>query len=122
MKFVYGWGAAAIIAGLFKLCTGRFPNNACYRDGRRVLCSFCQLNPHEEVDWTLVYPELAGMTDNEPVDRADRDKDIRTTAYWTLVTLHLRHEPFDYGQGGGFLVITVGFWSSGFQTHSRVKV
>lgn len=78
MKFVYGWGASVVLLGaLFKIM--HWPG-ASYMlvagMGTEVLIFFLSaFEPlHEEVDWTLVYPELAGMTDDfEPSERGSRD-------------------------------------------------
>ena len=107
MKFVYGWGAAVVIAGaLFKIM--HWPGSGIMLVtgmGAEVLVFFLSaFEPlHEEVDWTLVYPELAGMTDSfEPIDRADRDKRYQDNRLLDIgYTPPARHEPFDYGQGGG---------------------
>ncbi|MEA2043604.1 MAG: gliding motility protein GldL [Bacteroidota bacterium] len=67
MKYIYGWGAAVVIVGaLFKithwpgatvlLTTGLLTE--------AIIFFFSAFEPlHEEVDWTLVYPELAGIGD-----------------------------------------------------------
>ncbi len=78
MKFVYGWGASVVLLGaLFKIM--HWPG-ASYMlvagMGTEVLIFFLSaFEPlHEEVDWTLVYPELAGMTDDfEPGERGGHD-------------------------------------------------
>lgn len=69
MKYLYAWGAALVLLGaLFKLM---------YWPAAGVMLTigmstevaiffFSGFEPlHDEVDWTLVYPELAGMTDEE---------------------------------------------------------
>lgn len=72
MKFVYGWGASVVLMGaLFKIM--HWPGSGIMLVagmGTEVLIFFLSaFEPlHEEVDWTLVYPELAGMTDDyEPI-------------------------------------------------------
>ena len=70
MAKLYGIGASVVIVGaLFKiqhwsgagfmLAVGLFTE--------AIIFFFSAFEPlHEEVDWTLVYPELAGMPDEEP--------------------------------------------------------
>jgi gliding motility-associated protein GldL len=72
MGKIYGWGATVVLIGaLFKiqhwpgagimltigLCT------------EALIFFFSAFEPlHEELDWTLVYPELAGMTEDDEVE------------------------------------------------------
>lgn len=72
MAKLYGWGASVVIIGaLFKirhlkgadlmltlgLCT------------EAIIFFFSAFEPlHEELDWTLVYPELAGMSEQEEIE------------------------------------------------------
>jgi len=69
MKYLYGWGATAVIVGaLFKLM--HWPGAGIMltigMTVEAVIFFFSAFEPiHEEVDWTLVYPELAGMSDEE---------------------------------------------------------
>lgn len=71
MKYLYGWGAAVVLLGaLFKL--QHWPGaGAMLTVGMTVevfIFFFSAFEPiHDEVDWTLVYPELAGMTDEEEI-------------------------------------------------------
>ena len=72
MKYLYGWGAAVVIIGaLFKLT--HFPGaNIMLTAGlsvEAIIFFFSAFEPlHEEVDWTLVYPELAGLTEDIDVE------------------------------------------------------
>ncbi|MDA3865515.1 MAG: gliding motility protein GldL [Salinivirgaceae bacterium] len=65
MKYVYGWGASVVLLGaLFKI--QHYPGASAMLVagmGTEVMIFFLSaFEPlHEEVDWTLVYPELAGM-------------------------------------------------------------
>lgn len=65
MKYMYGWGASIVIVGaLFKIT--HWPGaTALLTVGlltEAVIFFFSAFEPlHEEVDWTLVYPELAGL-------------------------------------------------------------
>lgn len=76
MKFVYGWGAAVVLMGaLFKI--QHWPGASAMLIagmGTEVLIFFLSaFEPlHEEPDWTLVYPELAGMS-NDLDDEISRD-------------------------------------------------
>jgi gliding motility-associated protein GldL len=68
MAKIYGWGAAVVILGaLFKI--QHYPG-ASYMlvaglGTEAIIFFFSAFEPlHEELDWTLVYPELAGMTED----------------------------------------------------------
>ncbi len=74
MGFVYGWGAAVVMVGaLFKIQ---------HLPGAGIMLIVGLLTeafifflsafepPHEEVDWSLVYPELAGV--GEAIDISDK--------------------------------------------------
>jgi len=74
MGFVYGWGAAVVMVGaLFKIQ---------HLPGACIMLTVGLLTeafifflsafepPHEEVDWSLVYPELAGV--DEAIDISDK--------------------------------------------------
>jgi len=69
MSKVYGLGAAVVITGaLFKIqhwaLAGTMLTVALLTEA--IIFFFSAFEPlHEEVDWTLVYPELAGMQDDE---------------------------------------------------------
>lgn len=69
MKYLYGWGASIVILGaMFKIL---HLGGAQYMlmvgmTIEAIIFFFSAFEPiHEEVDWTLVYPELAGMSDEE---------------------------------------------------------
>ena len=69
MKYLYAWGAALVLTGaLFKLMYWPYAG-AMLTIGMTtevVIFFFSGFEPlHDEVDWTLVYPELAGMSDEE---------------------------------------------------------
>jgi gliding motility-associated protein GldL len=70
MAKLYGIGASIVIIGaLFKIQHYQFAGlmlgiGLCTE---AIIFFFSAFEPlHEEVDWTLVYPELAGMPDEEP--------------------------------------------------------
>ncbi len=65
MKYLYGWGASLVLIGaLFKL-THWEGANAMLTVGlitEAIIFFFSAFEPlHEELDWTLVYPQLAGL-------------------------------------------------------------
>ncbi len=68
MKYLYGWGASIVLVGaLFKLT--HWPGaNLMLTIGlitEAVIFFFSAFEPmHEELDWTLVYPQLAGLDAN----------------------------------------------------------
>ncbi len=68
MGFVYGWGAAVVMVGaLFKI--QHLPGSGIMLTVGLLTEAFIFFlsafePPHEEVDWSLVYPELAGVEEN----------------------------------------------------------
>jgi gliding motility-associated protein GldL len=72
MAKLYGWGAAVVIVGaLFKI--QHLPGAGIMLTVGLVIEAliffFSAFEPlHEELDWTLVYPELAGMTDPDTLE------------------------------------------------------
>lgn len=85
MKYVYGWGAAVVLVGaLFKI--QHYPGAAIMLVigllTEALIFFFSAFEPlHEELDWTLVYPELAGLSDEfddeeDQVRRFDRVHDV----------------------------------------------
>jgi uncharacterized protein YukE len=73
MAKLYGIGASVVIVGaLFKIMhfPGAGPMLICGLLTEAVIFFFSAFEPlHEELDWTLVYPELAGMTDPDDVEQ-----------------------------------------------------
>jgi len=69
---LYGFGASIVIVGaLFKI--QHWPGAGLALTGglliEAVIFFFSAFEPlHEELDWTLVYPELAGMADPDEID------------------------------------------------------
>ena len=69
MGLLYGWGASVVIVGaLFKI--EHWPGASAMLIvglGTEALIFFVSAfePPHTEVDWTLAYPELAGLEDDE---------------------------------------------------------
>ena len=78
MAKLYGWGAAVVIIGaLFKIM--HFPGaGVMLTIGLTIealIFFFSAFEPlHEELDWTLVYPELAGMTDPDELEGMKEEK------------------------------------------------
>lgn len=72
MAKLYGIGASVVIVGaLFKIM--HWPGSGFFLTvgllTEAVIFFFSAFEPlHEELDWTLVYPELAGMTDPDEVE------------------------------------------------------
>lgn len=72
MAKLYGWGASVVIIGaLFKIqhwkFAGLFLTIGLLTEA--TIFFFSAFEPlHEELDWTLVYPELAGMTEQDEMD------------------------------------------------------
>src|SRR6188768_3603938 len=73
MVKLYGWGASVVIVGaLFKI--QHYPGAGLMLviglSTEAVIFFFSAFEPpHEDVDWSLVYPELAGMHDDDPEAR-----------------------------------------------------
>jgi hypothetical protein len=74
MAKLYGWGAAVVILGaMFKILhlKGADLMLVVGLTTEAVIFFFSAFEkPSEEVDWTLVYPELAGMQDDEDFERS----------------------------------------------------
>lgn len=72
MAKLYGWGASVVIIGaLFKI--NHWPGGtviiAVGLVTEAIIFFFSAFEPlHEEIDWTLVYPELAGMSDPDELE------------------------------------------------------
>lgn len=72
MAKLYGMGATVVIVGaLFKI--NHWPGGTIVITAglvtEAIIFFFSSFEPlHEELDWTLVYPELAGMTDPDELD------------------------------------------------------
>ena len=87
MVRLYGWGASIVIIGaLFKI--QHWPYSGFFLvlglGTEAVIFFFSAFEPpHEEIDWSLVYPELAGMEDdnnhssrNKKVDEVSQHLDL----------------------------------------------
>jgi len=77
MSKLYGWGAAVVIIGaLFKI--NHWPGGTIMLIigmGTETVIFFLSAfePPHVEFDWTLVYPQLAGMEDTENLNKLNGD-------------------------------------------------
>lgn len=73
MAYIYGWGASIVIVGaLFKIMHWPFANLMLIAGlGTEAIIFFVSVfEPiHAEYDWTLVYPELAGI---EPTEKKSK--------------------------------------------------
>jgi gliding motility-associated protein GldL len=81
MAKLYGWGASVVIIGaLFKIQHWHFAGTMLTIGlfTESIIFFFSAFEPlHEEVDWTLVYPELAGMPEDETSEKGSRDTRFR---------------------------------------------
>ena len=84
MAYVYGWGAALVLAGaLFKI--QHWPGAGIMLTigmGVEILIFFMSaFEPlHEEFDWSLVYPQLAGIEDMEDEMMGESDSSKSSSA------------------------------------------
>ena len=78
MAKLYGWGAAVVIVGaLFKIMhwPGAGPMLIAGLGTEAFIFFFSAFEPlHEEIDWTLVYPQLAGLDDDDEIEIASTPK------------------------------------------------
>src|SRR3569832_2179440 len=80
MARLYGWGASIVIVGaLFKI--QHYPGAGFALvlglSTEAVIFFFSAFEPpHEEVDWSLVYPELAGMQDEDKRTKAKKNDPV----------------------------------------------
>jgi gliding motility-associated protein GldL len=78
MARLYGWGAAVVILGaLFKIqhLPGAGLMLMLGLGTEAIIFFFSAFEPpHEDVDWSLVYPELAGMGDEDHLSKKERKK------------------------------------------------
>jgi gliding motility-associated protein GldL len=72
MAKLYGFGASVVIIGaMFKIMHWPFAGAMLVTglSTEAIIFFFSAFEPlHEEVDWTLVYPELAGITDDDEME------------------------------------------------------
>ncbi len=84
MAKLYGWGASVVIVGaLFKIqhWPGAGPMLIAGLSTEAVIFFFSAFEPlHEELDWTLAYPELAGLDIDEELESEDTKKPSHKSA------------------------------------------
>jgi len=88
MGKLYGIGAAVVIIGaLFKIMhwPGAGPMLVAGLGTEAVIFFFSAFEPlHEELDWTLVYPELAGLSDSDEISghgkKNNKQQEVGTTS------------------------------------------
>lgn len=103
MKYLYGWGASVVILGaLFKILhlPGAGLMLMAGMGTETVIFFFSAFEPiHEELDWTLVYPELTGMTEEDEIKgyRSSRKQGIGPEEIQEIITGILASMP----AGGG---------------------
>ncbi len=90
MAKLYGFGAAIVIIGaMFKIMhwPGAGPMLVVGLSTEAVIFFFSAFEPiHEEIDWSLVYPELAGMHDGEGENKQiEEDKGSLTEQLDTML-------------------------------------
>jgi gliding motility-associated protein GldL len=91
MAKLYGFGAAIVIVGaMFKIMhwPGAGPMLVVGLSTEAVIFFFSAFEPpHEEVDWSLVYPELAGMHGEEGAKEHDKIEEDKGTITEQLDTM-----------------------------------
>ncbi len=104
MKFVYGWGGAIVIIGaLCKIYHIPGPFLAVGLIVEAVIFILSAFEPlHEEVDWTLVYPELAlghsqdgmhGLPEVEEIEEIDGGSDLSVVEQLDNMLAEAKIEP-----------------------------
>jgi gliding motility-associated protein GldL len=82
MAKLYGWGASVVIIGaMFKI--NHWPGATFFISlgliTESIIFFFSAFEPlHEELDWTLVYPELAGLSDPDELENFKESKMLET--------------------------------------------
>jgi gliding motility-associated protein GldL len=83
MAKLYGWGASVVIIGaMFKI--NHWPGGTIVITmglvTEAIIFFFSAFEPlHEELDWTLVYPELAGLSDPDEIENFKESKILEST-------------------------------------------
>ncbi|OFX25048.1 MAG: hypothetical protein A2033_09980 [Bacteroidetes bacterium GWA2_31_9] len=84
MAKLYGWGASVVIIGaLFKIMhwPGAGPMLVVGLSVEALIFFFSAFEPlHEEIDWSLAYPELAGMHEEELTEIVPEKKEQKKSA------------------------------------------
>lgn len=83
MAKLYGWGASVVIIGaMFKI--NHWPGATFFISAglitEAIIFFFSAFEPlHEELDWTLVYPELAGLSDPDELENFKESKMLESS-------------------------------------------
>jgi methyl-accepting chemotaxis protein len=83
MAKLYGWGASVVIIGaMFKI--NHWPGATFFISTglitEAIIFFFSAFEPlHEELDWTLVYPELAGLSDPDELENFKESKMLESS-------------------------------------------
>jgi gliding motility-associated protein GldL len=83
MAKLYGWGASVVIIGaMFKI--NHWPGGTIVITlglvTEAIIFFFSAFEPlHEELDWTLVYPELAGLSDPDEIENFKESKILESS-------------------------------------------
>lgn len=99
MKYLYGWGASIVILGaLFKILhlPGAGTMLLFGMTIEAIIFFFSAFEPiHEELDWTLVYPELTGMTEEDEIKgyRSSRKQGLGPEEIQDIITGILSNMP-----------------------------
>lgn len=99
MKYLYGWGASIVILGaLFKILhlPGAGTMLLFGMSIEAIIFFFSAFEPiHEELDWTLVYPELTGMTEEDEIKgyRSSRKQGLGPEEIQEIITGILSNMP-----------------------------
>src|SRR6185436_18076510 len=82
MGYLYGWGAAIVIVGaMFKIqhWPGAGPMLVCGLTIEAIIFFFSAFEPiHEEIDWSLVYPELRGEHGHHEEHKLEEVKETKS--------------------------------------------
>src|SRR3954466_5495966 len=88
MAKLYGFGAAVVIIGaMFKIMhwPGAGPMLVVGLSVEAIIFFFSAFEPpHEEIDWSLVYPELAGMHGEEGEKKHEEEDHIEEADKGTI--------------------------------------
>ena len=99
MKYLYGWGASVVILGaLFKILhiPGAGTMLMAGMCTESIIFFFSAFEPlPDEFDWTLVFPELTGMTEEDEIDgyKSSRHQGIGAEEIHEIVTSILASMP-----------------------------
>lgn len=105
MKYLYGWGASIVLTGaLFKLqhWTGAGIMLTVGMLTEAIIFFFSAFEPIvEEVDWSIVYPELAGITDQASAGRSSQGGGMDPGMLESVITSALSKSSLNIGGFAG---------------------